>query len=77
MTFLRILRRQKDVALVESRLVVRHCWLCAKALGHSFTSVQKGGRSLYVHFQCRPEAAAIVAGAVIVEDQPDTFLPIG
>lgn len=77
MTFLRI-RRQKEVALVESRPVIRHCWLCAKALGHSFTSVQKDGRSLYVHFACRPEAARMVAGAIIVESQPDSFnLPIG
>lgn len=77
MTFLRILRRQKDVDLVASRPVIRHCWLCGKTLGHSFTSVTKDGRSMYVHFHCRPEAAQRVAVAVIAEHDEALDYPIG
>ena len=58
--------RVERLPTVDHRL----CWYCAKPLGAKFTSVDKNGDTLLVHYPCRPGAIALTEGRC-VEDQPD------
>lgn len=71
MSLLDYIAGKRRPSLIDRRTPHFLCWYCAKQLPANFTSVEKNGETLRVHYECRPMAAELAAMSTPVQDNPD------
>lgn len=59
------------------RFAASVCWFCRGPLPPTFTTIMRKGARVQVHLGCRLEAEAIAGHSVLIEEQPEAWLPIG